>query len=191
MTVVVFSIGNPGPSNRHSVGHQALAQLSSHAKQLTKHKLYSSVVDSDGTVFARSGSYMNESQRAFDAMIKDNRINLAHDAIFVVFDDFELALGKVRLAEFKKNESHNGVKCIHHWLQQQGLDHNVYKLGIGIGPKPQNASKDTMAAWVLSDFKPEEKLRLKEEVWPKLHQALEAIGDGESINCQAITKQIN
>lgn len=191
MTIVVFSIGNPGPSNRHSVGHQALAQLSLHAKQLTKHKLYLLVVDGDGTVFARSGSYMNDSHRAFEAMIKDHRINLAHDTVLVVFDDFELALGKVKVADFKKNESHNGIKCVYQWLQQQPLDWNVYKLGIGIGPKPQNASRDTMASWVLSDFKLEEKQRLKEEVWPKLDRVLDEVGDGEAINCQSITKRLN
>lgn len=186
--LVIFSIGNPGPSNRHSVGHQALGRIATHAKQLTKHKLYS-LVTFGSTVFVRSGLYMNESHKALEAVVNDYRINLAHDKIVVLYDDFELALGKIKVAPLSKNDSHNGIKCIHRWLQSRPGETNVYKLGIGIGPKPQSASKDTMASWVLADFSLAEKARLKEEVWPKLDR-IDMELDGE-INYKQLTRQIN
>ncbi|CAN3360318.1 peptidyl-tRNA hydrolase [Diutina catenulata] len=191
MRVVVFSIGNPGPSSRHSVGHQALGYLASHCKQLQKQKTYAVTSDCDGDVFARSGSMMNESAKSFEQFVADQRINLAHDLVLILYDDFELDLGKVSLGQFKKNESHNGLRSIHQWCVRQPSDLNVYKLGVGIGPKPQNATKDTMAAWVLKDFGAAEKQRLLSETWPKLDRMMAELNCEDPINCAKITKRVN
>lgn len=140
--------------NRHSTGHYILLHLISAlgATQLVKKGKYS-VTSLDNVMFVKSNSYMNESGQLLKAFLTAEKIRQC--VIVVVFDDFELAMPKVRLQRFKNNESHNGLKSVARELQLQGIE--GLKLGVGIGPKPQNASQSTMASWVLSDFKLDEK----------------------------------
>lgn len=157
LTIVFFSVGNPGRMNRHSTGHYVLLHLISDfgATQLVKKGKYS-VTSLGNVMFVKSNAYMNESGQLLRAFLSGEKIRQC--VIVVVFDDFELAMPKVRLQRFKANESHNGLKSVGRELQLQNVE--GLKLGIGIGPKPQSASQNTMASWVLSDFKLEEKQQL-------------------------------
>lgn len=156
--IIFFSLGNPGPLTRHSVGHYVLKNIADGlgAKQLVKKGKYS-VTSVDDVMLVKSNLYMNESGELLRQFLLKERIG--DSTVVVVYDDFELDLPKVRLREFKvKNESHNGIKSV--WKLLQSSNHEAYKLGVGVGPKPSGASKDAMANFVLSDFKPEEKEQL-------------------------------
>ncbi|KAK6464273.1 peptidyl-tRNA hydrolase [Scheffersomyces coipomensis] len=163
--LILFSVGNPGPSNRHSTGHLMLKELVSYfdVKQLQKKSPLYSITSNDdhSLILVKSNSYMNDSGKAFKKFIESERINLAstENLILILYDDFENKIGNVKLSTFKNHESHNGIKSIQTSLTQANNNNNgvVFNLGIGIGPKPNNASRDTMASWVLSDFKLEEK----------------------------------
>lgn len=186
-TIVFFSIGNPGPQNRHSVGHIVLKQLvdAFEAKQLVKHGKYS-LTRLDNIVFVKSNAYMNESGALLRAFLANERVGKC--TIVVVYDDFELDLPKVRLQALRKNESHNGIKAVQ--KEVYSLPHTVYKLGIGVGPKPQGASKDTMAAFVLSDFTPQQKQQIPDAmqaVFEYIHRIIDAdgeVGDTNKLNSQ-------
>lgn len=156
--VILFLIGNPGSLNRHSTGHYILADLikNFNAKQLVKNGLYSKT-DFDSLTFVKSNSYMNESHKSLKKFLEIEKINLNSSILIILFDDFESILSSVKLSAFKKNESHNGVKSIHSFLLSHSLQNAIiFKLGIGIGPRPSNATKDTMASWVLSKFTQQE-----------------------------------
>lgn len=157
-SIVLFSVGNPGPMNRHSTGHYVLKNLveAFEAKQMSKKGKYS-VTNLDNVYFVKSNAYMNESGLLLQAFLKNERLGPC--VIVVLYDDFELHMPRVRLQQLKKNESHNGIKSVARALES--LHAACFKLGVGIGPKPQGASKDTMAAWVLADFRPEEKAALE------------------------------
>lgn len=193
LSIVFFSVGNPGRMNRHSTGHYILQQLISEfgATQLVKKGKYS-VTSLDNVIFVKSNSYMNESGQLLRAFLTVERIRQC--VIVVVFDDFELALPKVRLQRFKNNESHNGLKSVARELQLQGID--GLKLGVGIGPKPHNASQATMASWVLSDFKLEEKQLLStslQAVYKYVNRVVSlegAVGDCNKLNAR-ITKEMS
>lgn len=187
-TIVFFSIGNPGPQNRHSVGHLVLKQLTDafETKQLVKKGKYS-LTNLDNIMFVKSNAYMNESGRLLRAFLSSERIG--NCTIVVVYDDFELDLPKVRLQALKKNESHNGVKSVQKELLS--LPHQVYKLGVGVGPKPQGASKDAMANFVLSDFTLEQKLSIPtamEAVYEYVHRIIET--DGEVGDCNKLNSLV-
>lgn len=183
--VVFFSLGNPGPLNRHSAGHYVLKKLvdAISAKQITKKGKYS-FTTMDNVLFVKSNAYMNESGAALKSYLEKERVGRC--VVVVLYDDFEVSLPKVRLQVVKQNESHNGVKSL--WKELQPAAITGYKLGIGIGPKPQSASKDTMASWVLSDFKPTEKEALEtsmESVYKYVHHIIETngnIGDCNKLN---------
>lgn len=164
-TVVIFSIGNPGAITRHSCGHLALKHYVDHfgGKQLTKSSIYS-MTSINGLVFVKSNSHMNESDKPLKKFFDQQKLRPDQVITLIVYDDFESDLGKVKISKFKKNESHNGIKAIQKSFKDYG--DNFYKLGLGIGPKPQNASKDTMASWVLSTFRPQEKEILENKTIP-------------------------
>lgn len=149
LKIVIFSIGNPGQLHRHSVGHWVLNELVDffEVEQLQRKGKFSKSTTHDGQfTLVKSNTYMNDSNLAFKPVSK----SLSADTlVLVIYDDFDSNLGKVRLSRFKKNESHNGLKSIQKCFASADSE-NVYKLGIGIGPKPSNASKDTMGSWVLS-----------------------------------------
>ncbi|KAG7665513.1 uncharacterized protein J8A68_000915 [[Candida] subhashii] len=154
--MIIFSIGNPGPMNRHSAGHLMLKLLMDNysIKQLVKKSTYSiSSSNNYKMIFIKSNSYMNESNKSWQSLIKLEKLNLVNSIILILYDDFENDLSEIRISQFKnKNESHNGIKNLSTIMNFD----NVYKFGIGIGPKPKNATREIMSSWVLSKFKPEE-----------------------------------
>lgn len=159
--LVIFSIGNPGPINRHSTGHIVLKELIDYfdAKQLLKplsNSMYL-LTEIDNLALVKSNSYINDSSKSLKQYIEQERIRLAQAVLVILYDEFDLDLGKVKISQFKKNESHNGIRSLKEYISHQPFDLKVYKLGIGIGPKPSNATTNTMSSWVLSNFKPEER----------------------------------
>lgn len=167
LTLVFFSIGNPGPITRHSVGHYMLNHLVNNhgAKQLVNapQSRYAITKSSNGAlIFVKSNAFMNESNILFLQLVEKERFN-SSAVILVLYDDFERNIGSVKLQAFKKNESHNGIKSI----QKVVLKHNnltVYKLGIGIGPKPCGSSSNSMSLWVATPINANEKGSLDMEV---------------------------
>ena len=80
---------------------------------------------------------------------------LTHEDIIIVYDDFELPLGKIRIKAKGSAGTHNGMKDI---LLKLG-SREIPRLRIGIGPKPEQwATKD----FVLSAFVSMEMSALKE-----------------------------
>ncbi|KAL6452574.1 pth Peptidyl-tRNA hydrolase [Candida maltosa Xu316] len=136
------------------------------AKQLTKQSpsaTYSISIDSD-VVYVHSNTFMNESSKAWLSFTKSEKKTVFvgdGNVVLVLYDDFESELGSVKLSRFKKNESHNGLKDLKKVVDDGD---GVFLLGIGIGPKPVAATRDTMARWVLSPFNANEKARLDNEV---------------------------
>ncbi|EER34421.1 predicted protein [Candida tropicalis MYA-3404] len=172
--IIFFSIGNPGPITRHSVGHLMLKHILSfipYTPGLIKKSIYS-ISSTDSITYLKSNSYMNESFKSWNKFKIDNkRLINAGPIIFIIYDDFEKNLGNIRISKFKKNESHNGLKGLKNVFNNDNNNNNnsnndnidVYLLGIGIGPKPQGANKETMSNWILSGFKMEEKMKLENE----------------------------
>lgn len=192
LNIVIFSVGNPGPVNRHSTGHYVLGELISafEAPQMSRKGTYS-ISRMETLVFVKSNKYMNDSGIALKQLLALERLLPA--VVVVLYDDFELEMPKVKLREFRKNESHNGLKSCLKVLEN--ADASFFKLGVGIGPKPQGASRDTMALWVLSKFKEDEKQQLRismEYVFKYVHVLMESggqVGDTNKLNAR-IQKQM-
>ncbi|CAK9435447.1 uncharacterized protein LODBEIA_P01740 [Lodderomyces beijingensis] len=164
--LVLLSIGNPGPLTRHSVGHYILKLLMEkyQAKQPQLRPSYAISTNHDSSlVFIKSNSYMNESSKAWTKS-RDRESIRPGSIIVVLYDDFEANVPKVKLSRFgKKNESHNGIRDLTSVMQADDERFKVFKLGVGIGPKPRDASRDAMSHWVLSPFKPVEKQMIAEK----------------------------
>lgn len=189
-SVIILSVGNPGPVTRHSVGNFLLKHILHHYSfpELVKRGPYSLSTDSSNSImFVKSNSYMNESAKAFQNFTRNEKIS-TNSTFVILYDDFETPLGSVKIGTYKKNESHGGIKSIKNSASEYP---NVFKLGIGIGPKPQLLLKETMGAWVLSLFLPVEKKTLEDIVVDKVIQYLdEFLAAGGEVDCNKLNARM-
>ena len=140
--IYIIGLGNPGKKyskNRHNIGFLVLENLSKkyNSNFLLKDKLKSSfsefkINDCTYRLFLPN-TYMNNSGDAVRAIVDWYKINL--DQIFIIVDDKDLPLGKIRFRKKGSSGGHNGLKSIIEKLQTNNLNfpylqvlHNQVKL---------------------------------------------------------------
>ena len=134
--IYLIGLGNPGKKysqSRHNIGFVLLQNLSKkyNSSFLLKDKLKSSfsefkINDSTYRLFLPN-TFMNNSGDAVRAIVDWYKINL--DQIFVIVDDKDLPLGKIRFRKKGSSGGHNGLKSIIEKLKTQ----NFSRIRIGIG----------------------------------------------------------
>ena len=95
----------------------------------------------------KPASYMNRS--GYPLHVIAQFYKFPAEQILVVFDDFSLPLGRLRIRQGGGPGGHNGLESI---IVQFGTE-DIPRLRIGIGPAPAEGSTD----YVLSNFFDEEK----------------------------------
>jgi len=110
-------------------------------------------------------TYMNLSGEAVQVIKGFYKIPI--NKVIVIYDDFDLPLGKIRLRAKGSAGTHNGLKSIINLLHSQ----EIARLKVGIGPLPDHMSP---SSYVLSDFGPEEEESLK-DICINSAQALECV----------------
>jgi PTH1 family peptidyl-tRNA hydrolase len=81
-------------------------------------------------ILARPRTYMNESGIAGARLVRD--LGLTLDQVLVVYDDLDLAVGKLRLRRSGSPGGHNGIRSLQaHWRSQE-----FARLRVGIGRPP-------------------------------------------------------
>ena len=113
---------------------------------------------------------MNDSGDAVKAIVDWYKINL--DKIFVIVDDKDLPLGKIRFRKKGSSGGHNGLKSIIEKLQTQ----NFNRIRIGIGSPQTNTGKNNFntISHVLGNISIEEKSIL-DKVYKKVIESLEEL----------------
>jgi PTH1 family peptidyl-tRNA hydrolase len=177
--IYLIGLGNPGKkysNNRHNIGFLLLENLSKkyNSNFLLKEKLKSlcsefKIKDSTYRLFLPN-TYMNDSGDAVRAIIDWYKINL--DQIFVIVDDKDLPLGKIRFRKKGSSGGHNGLKSIIEKLQTN----NFNRIRIGIGsPKSNEGRKNfNTISHVLGNISLEEKSIL-DKVYDRVIDSLEEL----------------
>jgi len=177
--IYLIGLGNPGKKyskNRHNIGFILLENLSKkhNANFLLKEKLKSScsefkINDSTYRLFLPN-TFMNNSGDAVRAIVDWYKINL--DQIFIIVDDKDLPLGKIRFRKKGSSGGHNGLKSIIEKLQTQ----NFNRIRIGIGPQPiiKKTNSFNTISHVLGNISQEEKLVL-DKVYKWVIESLEQL----------------
>jgi PTH1 family peptidyl-tRNA hydrolase len=88
-------------------------------------------------------TYMNLSGGAVAAVQSYYNISLKN--IYVIHDDIDLVVGRVKCKQGGGSGGHNGLKSL-----DQAIGDNYYRIRIGIG-KPEN-SQEAVADYVLNNF---------------------------------------
>lgn len=148
---VIVGLGNPGPAyarTRHNAGFLLLGQLAAaHAIQLRQQR--HGAVSGEGRIGTRRcllalpQTFMNRSGESVRQLL--SYAGLGVEALVVVHDDMDLALGRLRLRRGGGSGGHRGVASI---LEHLGSPEFI-RLKIGVGRPPEGVPPE---GYVLQEF---------------------------------------
>ena len=177
--IYLIGLGNPGKkysNSRHNIGFLILENLSKkyNSNFLLKDKLKSfcsefKINNSTYRLFLPN-TFMNNSGDAVRAIVDWYKINL--DQIFIIVDDKDLPLGKIRFRKKGSSGGHNGLKSIIEKLRTQ--DFNRIRIGIGSPALIDETKNYNTISHVLGNITSDEKLIL-EKVYKKVIESLEQL----------------
>ncbi len=177
--IYLIGLGNPGKkysNSRHNIGFLLLENLSKkyNSSFLLKDKLksfYSEFKANDSTYrLFLPNTFMNNSGEAVLAIVDWYKINL--NQIFVIVDDKDLPLGKIRFRKKGGSGGHNGLKSIIEKLQTH--DFNRIRIGIGSPPSTKETTNFNTISHVLGNISREEKSIL-DKAYVKVIESLEQL----------------
>tara|TARA_Y100000994_G_scaffold45000_1_gene35347 strand:+ start:45 stop:635 length:591 start_codon:yes stop_codon:yes gene_type:complete len=175
--IYLIGLGNPGKKyskSRHNIGFLLLENLSKkyNSDFLLKDKLksyYSEFKINDSTYrLFLPNTFMNNSGDAVRAIVDWYKIKL--DQIFIIVDDKDLPIGKIRFRKKGSSGGHNGLKSIIEKLQT----HNFNRIRIGIGSPPSINGEKNIISHVLGNISLEEKSTL-DKVYKRVIESLEQL----------------
>lgn len=160
----LFGLGNPGrdyEETRHNVGFLVMDRLAEtlpppdgaplgEARFKSIRRLEADLLKSRDAYLVKPTTFMNESGVAVAQVSRFYRI--PPEEMLVVYDDMDLALGRLRFRARGSSGGHNGIKSI---IQHLGTD-AFPRLKVGIGRRESRA-QDRVVNHVLGKFGQEER----------------------------------
>ena len=148
--LIIAGLGNPGTKyagHRHNIGFMAVDEIvRRHGFSAWRKKFQAEVseglLDGETVLLMKPQTYMNESGRAVGEAMRF--YNLGPEDLIVLYDELDLAPGKVRIKTGGGAGGHNGIRSID---SHCGKDYRRVRLGIG-----HPGSKDRVTRHVLGDF---------------------------------------
>ena len=141
---IIVGLGNPGSEyerSRHNVGFMVLERFAElHTIRFNQKRAHSKVARSRlhgvEVVLAKPQTYMNLSGKAIQGLLTIH--GLKPENLLVVYDDFDLPLGTLRIRERGSPGTHNGMRSIVDCLHSQ----EVPRLRVGIGTAERTSARD-------------------------------------------------
>ena len=184
--IYLIGLGNPGKKysqSRHNIGFLLLENLANkyNSNFLLKEKLKSScseftINESTYRLFLPN-TFMNNSGDAVRAIVDWYKINL--DQVFIIVDDKDLPLGKIRFRKKGGSGGHNGLKSIIEKLQTENF--NRIRIGIGSPPSIKGRNNFNTISHVLGNISTEEKSVL-DKVYVRVIESLEQLNTKKEEN---------
>ena len=177
--IYLIGLGNPGKKyyqSRHNIGFLLLENLSKkyNSNFLLKDKLksfYSEFKTNNSTYrLFLPNTFMNNSGDAVLAIIDWYKISL--DQIFIIVDDKDIPLGKIRFRKKGRSGGHNGLKSIIEKLQTDNFKR--IRIGIGLTSSTKERENFNTTSHVLGNISLKEKLIL-DKVYERIIESLEQL----------------
>ncbi|MEZ5910418.1 MAG: aminoacyl-tRNA hydrolase [Hyphomicrobiaceae bacterium] len=164
---LLVGLGNPGNKhahNRHNVGFMALDRIADRHGFSAWRKRFQGLtadgeIDGERVLLLKPQTYMNESGRSVGEAVRF--LKLALGDVVVIYDEIDLAPGKLKAKTGGGNAGHNGLRSM---SAHVGNDYVRIRIGVG-----HPGHKDRVADYVLHDF------AKADAVW--LEPLLDAIAD--------------
>ena len=175
----IVGLGNPGKefkNNRHNIGFLVLEYLTKkyQSKFVLKNKLKSfcsefKINNLTYRLFLPT-TFMNNSGDAVKAIVDWYKIDL--EQLFIIVDDLDLPIGKIRFRKKGGSGGHNGLKSIIEHLNTQNF--NRIRVGIGRPKTIQKSANYNTISHVLGNISSEETVIL-DKVYSKINKSLEQL----------------
>lgn len=173
---LIVGLGNPGikyARTRHNMGFMAIDEIASKLgfsvnKNKFKAKLGEGFFRGEKILLVKPQTYMNLSGEAVRAVA--DFYDIPCEKIVVIYDDFDLNTGALRIRKKGSAGSHNGMKSV---VQHLGSE-NFPRLRIGIGSKDD----DDVINFVIGRIAKDEKAVLQNAVERAAEAVLCMITDG-------------
>lgn len=160
MTRLIIGLGNPGDryvDTKHNVGFMLIDKLAKRENvNFTHDKIFQAdiaqtFIDGEKIFLVKPTTFMNESGKAVYALMMYYGLDTTD--ILVIYDDLDMAVGKVRFRQKGSAGGHNGIKSIVKHIGTQEFD----RIKIGIG-RPKG--KMSVVHHVLSGFDTEDRIAI-------------------------------
>lgn len=173
---VIAGLGNPTAkyeNTRHNVGFDVIDML---AKKYNikvterKHRALcgTGIIEGEKVLLVKPQTFMNLSGESVGAILNFYKLDPASQLI-VIYDDINLAPGRLRIRKKGSAGGHNGIKnIIAHIGTQEFL-----RIRVGVGEKPQDWD---LADYVLSRFSKAERKALEEAMEDAVCAAVMMLG---------------
>ena len=150
-------LGNPGSAyahNRHNVGFRCINRFSRAyriplEKRWARARVGVGEVAGSEVVLAKPQTFVNLSGESVALLVQ--RFGISVSDLFVIHDDLDLPLGRIRIGQGGSSGGHKGVASIISSLGGQ----NFPRIRVGIG-RPGEEWEHEVINFVLSDFTPGE-----------------------------------
>ena len=159
---VIAGLGNPDEKyqgTRHNVGFDVVDRLAEKyqiAVDTKKHRalIGKGVVEGQKVILVKPQTYMNLSGESLRSLVEYYKID-PEEELIVIYDDINLAPGKLRIRPKGSAGGHNGIKNIIAHLGTQVFP----RIRVGVGEKPKGWD---LADYVLGRFPGEEEPVIRE-----------------------------
>ena len=153
---LLVGLGNPGKiyiNNRHNIGYKIIDNIKKNFNFPNFTKKFKSdfsktLLDDQVVSLIKPITYMNDSGIAVKEIKKFYNIDIKN--IYVIHDEIDLDLGRVKIKNGGGHNGHNGLKSIDSFI---GQEYNRVRVGISRPSKIYDEKvNENVSNWVLSDF---------------------------------------
>ncbi len=152
---IVVGLGNPTAQyvgTRHNVGFSVINELAEQyniSMEVKKHKAIfgKGIIEGEKVILAMPQTYMNSSGESVRELV--DYYKSKPQSVIVVYDDINLAVGRLRIRKKGSAGGHNGMKNI---IRHLGTE-DFPRVRVGVGEKPKHMD---LADYVLSKFDKED-----------------------------------
>jgi PTH1 family peptidyl-tRNA hydrolase len=166
--ILIVGLGNIGQKyaqTRHNIGFMVLDKLNSQWTEEIRLKafMYKGTLEGQEVVLAKPTTMMNDSGQSISRLAQHYRI--APENIWVVYDELDLPLGKLKIVQDRGDSGHNGTTSV-----RQLLGHNRF-VRFRIGVDTRQAREIPGLEYVLQPFSSDQ----SEVLLGALNQAVTAL----------------
>jgi PTH1 family peptidyl-tRNA hydrolase len=189
MSYIIAGLGNPGEeyeNTRHNTGRIVLEAVRAefgddfeYNKKLNA-QVATGKISSEKVTFIAPDTFMNNSGKAIGPLVKvkmNKKLKMkTADDLVVIYDDFNLPLGKIRISYNRSSGGHNGLESIIKAVKTEAF----VRIRVGVAPEKSDGTAKTphgdekIEKFILGKLKDDEAKELK-KVGKNVVAALETL----------------
>jgi PTH1 family peptidyl-tRNA hydrolase len=182
MSYIIAGLGNPGDeyeNTRHNTGRMILDYIQKEYgdefefnKKLNSH-VCQAKIGKEKVILIAPETFMNLSGKAIAPLVKSTK---AAEKLIVIYDDFSLPLGKIRISYNRSSGGHNGLESIIKAVKTEAF------VRIRIGTARENTKgnaklingEDKIEKFILGKFK-EDEMKVLKKIGKIVTEAVEVL----------------